>query len=158
MLKHRSYTARVQPVVLRKWYWLELLLLFLFGAATAILLAEPGEGERWFLRLVYPVFFLFGIERLYKRYRFSKASGYQITIDEVGIRWKLPDTGNNQEQVIIWNDMRWLKWEEKRLLIVYTGTFFTADLPLLRISETDKIELHQLLTAYAEEHAINLNV
>lgn len=152
-----SHTAIVQPIPLRKWYWLQLLLLLIFGAATAALLTEPHEGSRSLFRLLYPVFFFLAMISQYDRYRFSKARSYQITVDEDGIRWKLPDTGTRQEQVIIWKDMRWLKWEENRLLIAYTGTFFKADLPLIRISEADKQQLRQLISAYAEQYAISWN-
>jgi len=151
MPERNTYTAYYQKIPLNFWFyfWLgmsAIAVVLVIIRVMSLLSGENNNSEGWVGPAVNSFIAYSVIERCYKQYRNSKINNCFITIDEEGIKWRLPEANYKvrEKEIIVWQDIKKVIINENGITIKYMSTYFTDTIPYATISAEDK---GQLLTA-----------
>jgi hypothetical protein len=160
MPEPKSYTAYYKPVPLGFWFYFWAVLLIVVIILNLVRLIWPFSDISDWKDWVSPaanllIFYSIG-ERTYKQYKNSKVNHCYITVDDIGIKWRLrkPSHKVKEEEIIVWEDVKRIKIGKEGITIKYMSTYFSDTIPLEDIAEEDRRLLLEALTDQAQQRAI----
>jgi|GEM_PF-2428765 len=156
----KSYTAYYKAVPLGFWFYFWVVILIVFIVLNLIRLIWPysdiSDWKDWISPVVNMVLFYSIAERTYKQYKNSKVNHCYITVDDMGIKWRLqkPSHKVKEEEIIVWEDVKRIKISKEGITIKYMSTYFSDTIPLEEIAEEDRRLLLEALIEQAQQRAI----
>jgi hypothetical protein len=161
MHKSKSYTAYYEPVPLRFWFyvWVVLLLFVIIYNIVRLIWPPANASTTWefFLTPIAHGFIFYSTaERLYKQYQNSKIQNCFIRVDDDGICWCLHQGNYNvkEAEIIVWADVKKIVIAENRITVKYMDTYFSDHIPLEKISEENRVLLMEVLHNQIQERSI----
>ncbi len=160
MHKPKSHTAYYRPVPLGFWFYVWIIVVPLLAGFNVFRMVSPFEGDNFFRQWISPsvhmIIFYGFFERLYKQYKNSKIKNCYIKIDEEGISWRLPRPGIDvkEREVIVWDDIKKIVVDEKKIIIKYMSTYFSDNIPFETITDEDKALLIEALNDQIQHRSI----
>jgi hypothetical protein len=160
MPENKSYTAFYTPVSLGFWFYFWTVLLIVVIILNLIRLIWPfsdiSDWKDWISPAANLLIFSSIAERTYKQYKNSKVNNCYITVDHIGIKWRLRKASHKvkEEEVIVWEDVKRIKISKEGITIKYMSTYFSDTIPLEDIAEEDRRLLFEALIYQAQNRSI----
>jgi len=126
----------------------------LFGLAILLSYLFSEEEVKGMRKIFYLVFVIqgawSGIEYLQKR----KRKEFFLEIDKYYLKWVMTETGN--PTITNWNDIRWIKKEKNKGILIFRDNSFSVGFSLKDFQEADQGQIISLLEQYAAQKQIHL--